>query len=598
MASLDGRSLSNTNLVNDLRADDLLPIVRTSEPLPQDQNAHMSGARLKELLGAGGAAGTPAPAMNLYAGPGTHTDGPMNQKATTDYGNRGANLTAGGYAAVTVLSQASIGYAAGMATRAELDPTKLFLGSVCRAEFTDATDGTRNQGATYRLTYDPAGTLLVYRDGSLSGARDQPASWVDIAGPAAVRANIRAITATMPTPAFVLGEVGTYTRAAIEGFYRYLAPAGGTYAAPTASIDANWEQVAPPTAPAALYQSIPYAVAVRAATAGTLAAGREYLITGRPDSTPNVRGTFSSFTPPFMQYAVLEGQPGAYSYDLTSDTATALLNSAAYYTSTQLQQFSSLLAAVQAQDAEMVAAGAVAATSALYLNRPGGLTGLPALPATRFFPVGNLFSDQMYIILPTSGLNILGATRIRFLSGPAYLYPNGFQRLQDGSASNLVFMAGTATTLTLTNFIVAAWSNPGGTGTPCTVTLEGTTNAPPAPYPAGITVVDKRPVADTFSVLPYAASIAVDFNAETVRTLAATGNVAYGASVNVALLKTQEHYITNTTGAPISLSFPAGWKFTNASRPTTLAAGAEAVLTLRSLGTTDATMKAAYAVLG
>lgn len=101
---------------------------------------------------------------------------------------------------------------------------------------------------------------------------------------------------------------------------------------------------------------------------------------------------------------------------------------------------------------------------------------------------------------------------------------------------------------------------------------------------------------DTFSVLPYAASIAVDFNTESVRALAATGPVAYGASLNVALLKTKRHYITNTTGTDQPLSFPADWKFAP-SRPNMLAAGKEAILTLECLGTTDATIKAAYAVL-
>ena len=102
---------------------------------------------------------------------------------------------------------------------------------------------------------------------------------------------------------------------------------------------------------------------------------------------------------------------------------------------------------------------------------------------------------------------------------------------------------------------------------------------------------------DTFAALTYAASIALDFNAATVQTLAATGNVAFAASLNVAQLKTKELYITNTTGADITLSCPAGWKFALTTRPTVLAAGKEAVLTLRSLSTTDTAIKAAYAVL-
>ena len=61
---------------------------------------------------------------------------------------------------------------------------------------------------------------------------------------------VRVITAN-PLPPFVFDELGTFVLAGREGFYRYKAPAGGTYAVPTGPDDANWKQVAPPVPAAA-----------------------------------------------------------------------------------------------------------------------------------------------------------------------------------------------------------------------------------------------------------------------------------------------------------------------------------------------------------
>lgn len=114
------------------------------------------------------------------------------------------------------------------------------------------------------------------------------------------------------------------------------------------------------------------------------------------------------------------------------------------------------------------------------------------------------------------------------------------------------------------------------------------------PGPGAIITYEPVSSLDTFSILPYAASIAIDFDAASVRTLAATGNVAFTAAVNIALLKMKELNIINTLNVPINLSFPPAWKFFPGPAPTTLAANKEAILTLRSLGTTDSTIKAAY----
>ena len=101
-------------------------------------------------------------------------------------------------------------------------------------------------------------------------------------------------------------------------------------------------------------------------------------------------------------------------------------------------------------------------------------------------------------------------------------------------------------------------------------------------------------VSDSFAALPYGTgSVILDFNAATVQTLAATGNLAF-STANVALLKTKELFIKNDTGTAITISGPAGWTFFPGPYPTSLAAGKQAVLTLRSLGTSDLTIKAAY----
>lgn len=100
---------------------------------------------------------------------------------------------------------------------------------------------------------------------------------------------------------------------------------------------------------------------------------------------------------------------------------------------------------------------------------------------------------------------------------------------------------------------------------------------------------------ETFAVLPYAASIPLDWSGGTVRTLALAANVTFGASTNVTLLGTLEIWLTNATGATLNLSYPAGWVFFPGWSPGTLGAGKQAVLTLRSLGTADSAVKAAFA---
>ena len=320
MASLDGRPLSNTNLVNDLRDDDQLSLVRPSEPLPQDQNAHISGGRMKELLGGGTAPGNPAPAMNLYMGPGTHIDGPMSQKAATDYANRGPNTASGSaYHVVRYARITDPRWTSGISTLDSLQASGV-VGLEDRARVVDPLPGDPKE---YVFVYTP-GTLNCWRDGDR--VERSSGQWVDASSPAALAVNVPVYDPTFNStgtpPGYPIGFEVRYTpTGGVEG--HYVADVAGQLAAPGATAG-QWHQVAPSLAPSPLFARLSLGDAQSQATRGTLVAGREYGITGRTAGAPDVRGTFSAFAPAFMQYAVLEGRSGAYSYDLTSDTATLL----------------------------------------------------------------------------------------------------------------------------------------------------------------------------------------------------------------------------------------------------------------------------------
>lgn len=515
--TLDGRPLSNTNRVNDLRADDLLPLVRPSEALPQDQNAHMTGGRLQELLGAGGGGGTPAPSLPLYSGPGTHTDGPMTQKAGSELDpNRRPDFRK----VVAYESTTTPGYTTGRSTIADILATSALHTQVV-VEFSQY-----GYGKTLEFVYDGAprvgaaspGLLLPREFGS---AATLPVMLVLPDSAAAARANIRPITGTQPTPPFILDEVGTYTLGGTEGFYRYKAPAGGTYAVPTGPDDANWHQVAPPVAGSARLQALTVAQARLLAADGDAVQPIDYVI---------LRGALGNVTLRGIVSDAANNRPGRF-----SETGFW-------------------------QDP------AAAATA------PAALVSYD-LVADTFRPLR--LSQGVLFNLPDIGQQVR-------ISGDDVLHV--VQEAPDGTSP-----------VPLLNIGSGGIELPPGTRLVLTSTTGGgvanlNANA------AGQLLVNGVPVtpADTFSVLTYAASIAIDFNAATVRTLAATGNVAFAASVNIALLKTKELYLTNTTGAAITLSFPAGWSFFPGPAPTSLAAGKQAVLTLRSLGTSDATIKAAY----
>jgi hypothetical protein len=101
-------------------------------------------------------------------------------------------------------------------------------------------------------------------------------------------------------------------------------------------------------------------------------------------------------------------------------------------------------------------------------------------------------------------------------------------------------------------------------------------------------------VADTYAVLPYAPSIALDFAAAAAQILALTGNVAFAASTNLAQGRTKRLFLSNTAAAATTLAFPSGWVFVG-TVPTSLAAGKKAILSLEvATGNTEADVFAGY----
>ncbi len=94
--------------------------------------------------------------------------------------------------------------------------------------------------------------------------------------------------------------------------------------------------------------------------------------------------------------------------------------------------------------------------------------------------------------------------------------------------------------------------------------------------------------------LTYAATVDIDFDADTVKYLALTGNVTFTTS-NKANGKTATIFIT-ADGTNRTFTFPA-WDFFG-EEPTGIAAGEEGVITLFCKGSADTDIRAVYAVTG
>lgn len=98
------------------------------------------------------------------------------------------------------------------------------------------------------------------------------------------------------------------------------------------------------------------------------------------------------------------------------------------------------------------------------------------------------------------------------------------------------------------------------------------------------------------STLTYASTITPNFNdLFVVRTIALTGNLTFGNASNKANGK-EKIYILEADGSSRTLTFPASWRWPGDTKPTDIASGKLAVLSLYCYGTTEATIIASYSV--
>lgn len=132
-------------------------------------------------------------------------------------------------------------------------------------------------------------------------------------------------------------------------------------------------------------------------------------------------------------------------------------------------------------------------------------------------------------------------------------------------------------------------------GTPTSGTLTNCTGLPQAGT-VGLTTTDRPQFANvriTHSTLTYAASVAVDFDADGFKTVTLAGDIEFTTS-NLAAGRSKTIRIVGDSSTR-AFTFPASWKFVGAAAPASLAANKVAILTLTSFGTTDADVIAAYA---
>jgi hypothetical protein len=99
---------------------------------------------------------------------------------------------------------------------------------------------------------------------------------------------------------------------------------------------------------------------------------------------------------------------------------------------------------------------------------------------------------------------------------------------------------------------------------------------------------------DVYSSLAYAASIALDFNADSARTLVLGGNVTFAAATNKAAGKVKRLRII-CDGTARTLAFPSSWVFMGTA-PTSIAAGKTGVLSLECWGAGETDILAGYTV--
>ena len=93
--------------------------------------------------------------------------------------------------------------------------------------------------------------------------------------------------------------------------------------------------------------------------------------------------------------------------------------------------------------------------------------------------------------------------------------------------------------------------------------------------------------------LTYAASVALNFATQEDKTISLTGAVAFTTSGLAAGREISVRIIAD--GSTRAFTFPAGWTFIGTA-PTDIAASKTGMLSLKSYGTTDADVVAAYSV--
>ena len=245
MPTTDGKALSQTNQVNDLRPTDFVPLVRPSEPDPANQNSIIRADRLALLLGTPGSV-PPGPSIPLYAGPGTHTDGPMTQAAATDYANRGPNLRPDLAKSVRFYTRAnnSLFDPNGDTALDELNPLQLCAGTTCRVDFGAAGTGPDHLELVFDAAPTQAVPFRVWRDGNFGqngGGGMIPAKWVANSSPMAFAPAYASLPTGYPfTVGFIVRAYVTIAGSPSEQFFK--AKTAGPLPAPSAAAgDTNWE---------------------------------------------------------------------------------------------------------------------------------------------------------------------------------------------------------------------------------------------------------------------------------------------------------------------------------------------------------------------
>lgn len=100
-------------------------------------------------------------------------------------------------------------------------------------------------------------------------------------------------------------------------------------------------------------------------------------------------------------------------------------------------------------------------------------------------------------------------------------------------------------------------------------------------------------VVDVHSTLTYAASTAIDFAGDPLKTVSLTGDITFTTSNKAAAKSVTIRIISD--GSIRTFTFPA-WVFVGAAAPASIAASKTAILTLTAYGTNDTDIVAAYAV--